>query len=247
MTGGICSLVEAHTLRFRTLENPPLEYHQKGLVVGLAADLIREAVKRTGHTAQIKIRPWKRVLLEVSQGMADAAFNAGRSAEREEWGLFSEEMLVEERYVLFSKQHLNLPADLSGIENLVLGKQLGYFYGERFMQVLAESRFKNVQTKLTITQCLELLMAERTDVFVGDWMPTLYYLRKMEASDHVFPVRQRGSDEPLVVSVSPTFVVFSRKTVTPEYVREFDRALRAMKADGTYAAIVRSYGYQVLP
>lgn len=238
---GVCHAQAADTLQFRTLENPPLEYTKDGQVAGLAADLVREATRRTGHEAEIRIRPWKRVLLEIRKGTADAAFNAGRNAERSQYALFGEEVLIDERYVLFSHRRLELPQTLDGVEDYVLGKQLGYFYGDRFMQLLAGSRFKDVHTEQSITRNLKLLMAERTDLFVGDWLPTLYYLRELNASDEVFPVHQLGTDDPLTVSVSPTYVAFSRETVSPDYVDAFDAALREMKEDGTYESILQHY------
>lgn len=238
---GICHSATAETLQFRTLENPPLEYTEDGRVEGLAADLVREATRRTGHEAEIRIRPWKRVLLEVEQGTADAGFNAGLNAERAEYALFSDEVLVDERYVLFSHRQLELPQNLDGVEDYILGIQLGYFYGDRFMELLEDSRFKQVRTERTITRNLKLLMAARTELFVGDWLPTLYYIRQMNASDEVFPVYREGSDEPLVVSVSPTYVAFSREKVSPEYVEAFDAALREMKKDGTYEQIRQRY------
>ena len=240
VTLGICHSPLADTLQFRTLENPPLEYMKSGRVVGMVAELVREAVKRTGHTAEIKVRPWKRVLYEIDKGQADAAFNVGRNDKREQYALFSEEVLVDERYVLFSHRQRDLPADLSGVEDFMLGEQLGYFYGDRFMEVLNDSRYKEVRTD-TITKNLKMLIAERTDFFVGDWLPTLYYIREMGASNEVFPVHRQGTDEPLTVSVSPTYAAFSRKTVSPEYVETFDAALREMKEDGTYDAIRERY------
>ena len=238
---GLCHASPADTLQFRTLENPPLEYLEDDRVAGLAADLVREATRRTGHEADIRIRPWKRVLLEVRKGTADAAFNAGRNPERSQYALFSEEVLVEERYVLFAHSQLELPQSLDGVEDFVLGKQLGYFYGDHFMAQLDDSRFREVHTERTIARNLKLLMAKRTDLFVGDWLPTLYYIRQMNASNKVFPVHRLGSGEPLTVSVSPTYVAFSRKTVSPDYVKAFDAALREMKEDGTYDSIRKRY------
>jgi ABC-type amino acid transport substrate-binding protein len=63
----------------------------------------------------------------------------------------------------------------------------------------------------------------------------------MGIGDDVHIVLKEGTDQPLVVSISPTYAVFSRKTVSPDYVERFNQALREMKADGTYARIVDAY------
>lgn len=234
-------LVAAQSLQIRTLENPPLEYVLNGEVTGVAVDLTREAVRRTNLEANVEIRPWKRVLYEVAEGQADAAINTGRSKEREAWGLFPDESLIDETYVLFSSGPLSLPQDLAGIENLSLGNQLGYFYGERFHTKVTNDRFRSVETTLTIERNLEKLVAERIDLFIGDMLPTRYYISQMGLGDDIHIVLEEGTNKPLVVSISPTYAAFSRKTVSPDYVEHFSQALKEMKEDGTYARIVDSY------
>lgn len=235
------ALLAAQPLQIRTLENPPLEFMLDGNVIGVAVDLAREAARRTALEVNVKIRPWKRVLYEVAEGRADAAINTGRSEEREAWGLFPDESLIDETYVLFSSRPMSLPEDLSGIENLSLGNQLGYFYGERFHTQVTNDRFRSVDTTLTIERNLEKLVAKRIDLFIGDMLPTRYYIRRMGLGDEVHIVLKEGTKQPLVVSISPTYAAFSRKTISPEYVERFSQALKKMKEDGTYSRIVDSY------
>lgn len=235
------ALVGAQSLQVRTLENPPLEYMLDGEVTGVAVDLTREAVRRTDLEANVEIRPWKRVLFEVAEGQADAAINTGRSEEREAWGLFPEESLIDETYVLFASRPMSLPDDLTGIENLSLGNQLGYFYGERFHTKVTNDRFRSVETTLTIERNLEKLKAKRIDLFIGDMLPTRYYISQMGLGNEIHVVLKEGTDQPLVLSVSPTYAAFSRKTISPDYVERFSQALRTMKEDGTYSRIVDAY------
>lgn len=232
----------AKTLQMRTLENPPLEYTDKqGHVVGIAADLVREAVKRTGETVDIRIYPWKRVIREVSEGHADAAFNTGLNAERQRWGIYPVTELVDETYVLFARTRLSLDPSLDGVAGLRLGSQLGYFYGDAFQPHLQDHTFRSVDTVSTISHNLRKLVAGRIDLFIGDLVPTMYYVQTLGLSDQVHAVTTPGSDDPLVVSVSPTYVTFSRSRVDPEYVRRFSAALKSMKEDHTYDAIVERY------
>ncbi|MEX0604650.1 MAG: transporter substrate-binding domain-containing protein [Marinobacter sp.] len=237
----ISGFLSAAPLQVRTLENPPLEYMLDGEVTGVAVDLTREALRRTGHAAQIEIRPWKRALYEVAEGQADIAINTGRSDEREAWGIFPDEALINETFVLFSSIPMSLPKDLSGIEHFSLGNQLGYFYGERFHTKVTNDRFRSVETTLTIEKNLEKLVAKRIDLFIGDLLPTRYYIRQLDFGDDVHIVLEEGTDQPLVVSISPTFAAFSRKTVSPEFVKRFSEALKKMKEDGSYSQIVDSY------
>lgn len=237
----IPSLSSAETLELRTLNNPPLEFVRDGKVVGIAVDLAREAIRRTGNDVNIEIRPWKRVLREAKLGTADGAINAGRSEQREQWGLYPQEALIDEIYVLFSHRPIALPANFDGVENLRLGSQLGYYYGPAFANVVMKKRFKSVETAQTIQKNLQKLLANRTDVFIGDYLPTYYNIHKMGLQDKIHPVTSTSSDNALIISTSPTYVAFSKKNVNPAYVKKFSAALREMKKDGTYDHIVRSY------
>lgn len=229
-------------LKMRTLENPPLAYtDENGLVTGILVDSIREAVRRTGHEVEFRIDPWKRVLLEVAEGNADGAFNAGKTAEREEWGLYHNSVLMNETYVFFSSEPMTLSRELEEAPELRVGIQLGYYYGERFDRMLQDPPFRALEVAQTIPRSLTLLRADRTDVFIGDLLPTIYYLKELGLEDEIHVVRDKESGKPLVVSTSPTYVAFSRRSVDPDYVQIFDEALKSVKMDGGFDDILSSY------
>jgi polar amino acid transport system substrate-binding protein len=233
-------------LQMRTLENPPLAYTEDdGTVTGILVEGIREAVRRTGREVEFRIYPWKRVLKEVADGHADGAFNAGVTEERKAWGHYHESVLIDETYVFFANKPLTLSRELVEAPNLRVGIQLGYYYGERFERMLAESPFKAVEVSQTIPRNFRLLQADRTDVFIGDLLPTMYYLNELGLEDDIHVVREKESGLPLVVSTSPTYVAFSKRRVDPDYVQEFDAALRQIKADKTFESILETYQLNV--
>jgi polar amino acid transport system substrate-binding protein len=233
-------------LQMRTLENPPLAYtDENGDVIGILVEGIREAVRRTGHEVEFRIEPWKRVLKEVATGNADGAFNAGKNEERETWGLYHNSVLMDETYVFFAREPRALSRNLKEAPELRVGIQLGYYYGERFDLLLQNPPFRALEVAQTIPRSLELLRADRTDVFIGDLLPTLYYLKELGLEDEIHIVREKESGLPLVVSTSPTYVAFSRRRIDPEYVQAFDEALESMKADLTFDAILGNYHMDV--
>lgn len=233
-------------LRLLTLENPPLEFAAPdGKATGILVDVVREAARRTGRKVSVDIYPWKRVINEVAMGHADGAFNAGRNAERETWAHYHQSILVDETFVFFSRQPIALSDSLAEAPQLSIGTQLGYFYGNDFERMRTEAPFESVLEVASIGHNLRLLMGNRTDVFIGDMLPTLHYIEKMGLVGKIHIVQNKDSGGPLLVSLSPTYVAFSRKTVDESYVRAFDAALDAMKSDGTYASIFADYGVQV--
>jgi polar amino acid transport system substrate-binding protein len=233
-------------LHMRTLENPPLAYTaEDGSVTGILVEGIREAVRRTGHEVEFRIDPWKRVLLEVAEGNADAAFNAGKTDERQAWGLYHESVLIDETYVFFSRKPKALSRDLVEAPELRVGIQLGYYYGERFDRMLQDPPFRALEVAQTIPRNLTLLRASRIDVFIGDLLPTMYYLKELGLEDDIHIVREKESGLPLVVSTSPTYVAFSRRLISPDYVKTFNDALESIKADATFDAILDNYQLNV--
>lgn len=233
-------------LQMRSLENPPLAYtNEDGEVTGILVETILEAVRRTGHRVEFRLEPWKRVLREVSLGKADAAFNAGLTEERQAWGHYGSSVLIDETYVFFAREPRAMSGTLEEARELRVGTQLGYYYGERFEKMLQNSPFRSLEVSQTIPRNLRLLEARRTDVFIGDLLPTMHYLKEMGLEDRIHIVRDKASGLPLVVSTSPTYVAFSRRRVDPDYVESFDKALKSVKADGTYAAILSDYQLKV--
>lgn len=233
-------------LQMHTLENPPLAYtDEDGEITGILVEGIREAVRRTGHEVEFRINPWKRVLKEVAEGNADAAFNAGKTEERQTWGAFHDSLLIDETYVFFAREPMALSRELEEAPDLRVGIQLGYYYGERFDRLLQNPPFRSLEVAQTIPRSLRLLKANRTDVFIGDLLPTMYYLKELGLEDDIHIVQEKESGLPLVVSTSPTYVAFSRRRVDPAYVQAFDEALESMKADATFDAILDSYQLKV--
>ena len=229
-----------------TLENPPLAYTDKnGDIAGILVEGIREAVRRTGHEVEFRIDPWKRVLKEVATGNADAAFNAGMTDERKAWGMYGDSVLIDETYVFFAREPRSLSRDLEEAEQLRVGIQLGYYYGKRFDRLLQDPPFRSLEVAQTIPRNLALLMADRTDVFIGDLLPTMHYLKQLGLRDEIHIVREKESGLPLVVSTSPTYVAFSRRRIDPDYVRVFDEALKSVKADSTFDDILGDYYLKV--
>jgi len=238
--------LDGEALQMRTLENPPLAYtDENGNIIGILVEGIREAVRRTGYEVEFRIDPWKRVLKEVSLGNADAAFNAGKTLERQTWGLYHKSVLMDETYVFFAREPKALSRDLEEASELRVGIQLGYYYGERFDRLLQNPPFRALEVSQTIPRNLQLLRANRTDVFIGDLLPTTYYVKELGLEDEIHIVREKESGLPLVVSTSPTYVAFSRRRIDPDYVLAFDEALESMKADSTFDAILDKYQMNV--
>lgn len=229
-------------LSLGTLHNPPLEYEEDGVATGALVDIITEVVKRTGRETLITLLPWKRAQMDVKTGNADGCFNTGITNSRKEWAYFHEEILVEEQYVLFYRKStpVRIPIDMQDVGHLNVGTQRGYAYGGMFQKSLDAHRFKSIQEGETIAQNVNKLLAKRFDIFVGDRLPTLYHLRQAGVQDQVGIIKDTTGQE-LIISVWPTYLAFSKKTIPFEYVKAFNNVLIQIKQDGTYERIFEKY------
>ena len=237
------SKASADTLNLRTLHNPPLEYEENGVVTGALSEIVAEAVKRTGRDVLIELRPWKRAQKEVEDGDADGCFNTGNTEWRREWAYFNEDVLYNETYALFlrSDDSVKIPADMKNVSHLRVGIQRGYAYGGEFQKALDEKRFKEISEVESIEQNIKKLISKRIDFFVGDRIPSLYYLELAGVRKQVSIFKDDVTGQEVIVSVWPTYVAFSKKTVSSEYVKKFNDALLQIKKDGTYQRIFDKY------
>jgi len=222
-------------LKLVTLHNPPLAYEENGQLTGAIVEVVKEVVKRTGRKVLISMMPWKRAQREVELGRQDGVFNTGNTAWRREWAYFNDDVLFAESYALFTIKNKNVYINLEfdNVADLQVGIQRGYVYGEKFQQALDNEKFKGIATVETIQQNIQKLIKNRVDLFIGDLIPTIYYLKQTGILDKVSIVKQQGSDKKLIISVWPTYMAFSKNTISKDYVKRFNRALVEMKRDGT--------------
>lgn len=227
---------------FSTLDNPPLEMANNGNMQGALTEIVKEAVELTGKSVEFKFEPWARAQYNTEHGNVDACFNAGQNATREKWALFHKEVLFEETYVIFLRKDstFNISEDFKNVDNLKVGVQRGYTYGGEFQKALDEKRFKQITEAETIEQNLKKLMAGRIDLFIGDKIPSQYFITKENVGDQIKLFKSStGAD--FIVSLWPTYVAFSKKTISSSFIDEFDVALKKLKSSGRYDEIINKY------
>ncbi|KPK37180.1 MAG: hypothetical protein AMJ69_12310 [Gammaproteobacteria bacterium SG8_47] len=197
---------------------------------GVAADIVATAFKRAGYELNGKFESWPRTLEGTSIGVYDVIAAAWYTEERAKTLAFSEPYMFNDILLVKRKDDdikFNGFADLRG---LVIGVVDGYAYDEAFDQapnLLRVPANHVIQNLLMLTQ-------GKVDLTIGDkwairhelaqYLPTaaaqLEFLPK--------PVARRG----LHIAVS---------RANPQHekiVADFNKALAAMKADGSWQAII---------
>lgn len=232
----------AETLRIVTLYSPPLAFERDGRVTGFAAEVVREGLRRMGHTADISIMPWKRAVFMTRFGEVDAIFYAVKNSEREQWFHYPDEFLVEETTILLKRsgEDLGIRDGRRSYPNIRLGIGRGYYYGPNLKRFIESSTFNAIEEATSIALNFAKLLEKRIDVFLADRYLAEYFISK-RASQGVVEIVRNPDGEYLVMDSSKAYLAFSRETVSRAMADEFSRVLTGMKLDGTYDRLLQNY------
>lgn len=223
--------LNAETIKLVTSPWPPFEYEKNGKLKGTDIEIINEAFKRMKKDVNIKIYPWKRCVAMVKNKKADGIFTLRKTSEREEFLIFPNEVLSYSANVFFRKK--GLPAKFTGKLSDLSGKTIcitaGYDYGKDFMK---SKLFKLDAGGHDDALNFKKLLAGRSELFLCDKLVGSYELKKLGFIDKIDFL-------PTPLSKFDMFLAFTKNNSA--LAKEFSKALKSMKSDGTYDKIISKY------
>ncbi|MFZ6045947.1 substrate-binding periplasmic protein [Pseudomonas sp. CR3202] len=228
-----CAGVNAETLRMAANLWPPFtDARLSG--DGLASELVRTALKRAGHVVVYVEVPWARALRGLEMGEYDLLVSAWYSDERARFGQFSKPYLTNRIRFLKRKDttvDFHTPADLRRY-SIAVGR--GYRYSPAFD---ADTSLHKVPVT-DFPMAARMLAAGRVQLALEDELVARFYLnRELKGiSDQL-----EFLPEPLSESGAHILVRLSHPR-HQQLVEDFDRAIQAMREDGTYQAIFARHG-----
>ena len=221
-------------------DDPPYFMVQEGDVVGIDADLVREAMERLGCGLSLKKLPWARALLELRDGRVDMLSGAYRTPEREQYAYYSNVVGLVSPNILFVRRSDEAGFDPVGLRELLksdfrLGAQINVSYSDEYSALIQNPDYeKNIQYVSRRESLWKMLARNRVDGVFASRLTGLYEIQALGLSGMITP-------SSMVVSNKPAFFASSKASVSSEFVADFDRVLQAMLDDGTFAAIVNRY------
>jgi polar amino acid transport system substrate-binding protein len=221
-------------------DDPPYFMSQDDEVVGIDADLGREAMERLGCSLSFKKLPWARALQELREGRVDMLSGAYRTSEREQYAHYSEVVGLVSPNILFIRQSEAANFDFNDLRSLLesdfrLGAQVNVSYSDEYSALIQNPDYADNIEFLPRRELLwRMLARNRLDGLIASKLTGLYEIQELGLSGRIAP-------SSLVVSNKPAYFVFSKASVSSEFVADFDRALQSMLDDGTFAAIVNRY------
>ncbi|MBC3412299.1 MULTISPECIES: substrate-binding periplasmic protein [Pseudomonas] len=236
LLGMLCALPAAGQAKLRLVADswPPFtDTSMPG--GGLATSLVTTALNRAGFDTVFEEAPWARALMGIGEGRYDVLINAWYSDERELLGEFSGPYLTNRIRLLkrqgqaFSYQH---QADLYPYSIAVVRD---YAYSSAFDD---DERLNKVVVR-NFSSAVRMLAAGRVDLAVEDEYVARYNLQREppQVRDAISLV-----DPPLAEN-SLHILVSLKHPEHQQIVARFEKAIAAMKADGSYARLLRQHGF----
>ncbi len=224
----------------RWYDDAPFSFKGRdGQLRGANIELMRAILKTMRCDVKFVEMPWARALVELQAGRLDLLPGALYTPEREQFAYFSRPLNRSPNRLFMSakaasRYRLSNLADIVGTR-FRLGAQIGVAYGPEFDRLAKTPEFLGNITMITSRRSAWKMMEfDRIDGIIADQLSALIELKEEGLKDAVVTTN-------IVVSESPALVAMSRVTTTPEFVANFDKAIGALVADGSYKTIMDRY------
>ncbi|MDH4871013.1 transporter substrate-binding domain-containing protein [Pseudomonas sp. BN515] len=222
----------AEPLRIVSEPWAPYIYEEDGEIRGLDYEASSVVLKRLGIEVQWSLMPWKRCLMELESGQADAVLDIFHIQEREARMAFPSEPLSEVEFVLFYARQRPYPFQrLADLQGLKVGISPGYWYAD---QDFRTSPLFIREPAPTHEANLGKLVRDRVDLVVNDRRAGLFLIHQMGLGDEV------GQHE-RVISRDRLYLAFRREPRLDGLAGRFSEALRLFKREPAYAELVDRY------
>lgn len=201
---------------------------------GLAVDLVDTALRRAGYTTEFVEVPWARVLRGMEQGDYDVTVAAWYSEDRTRYALFSEPYLVNRIRFMRRKGLPPIYTSLADLRPFSIAVVRGYSYSAEFDQ-------DQTLTKVPVLEFgmgARMLAAGRVQLTLEDELVAQYHLNR-----DLREVRDSLEFLPLPLTESGLHILVRRSHPQhKQIVRDFNKAIIGMRADGTYQQIYQRHG-----
>lgn len=228
----LCGLIgPVHAeLQLLTEEAPPTSYSQNGELHGLAVEVVRQLIERTGDAAHIELLPWTRAYHLAQQQADTAIFSTVRTPEREAKFQWVGPLLIgTTSFYSLKSRNLRFDSLQQAAESgpLAVPKQW-YTY-----ETLTAQGFKNLYGVTSSKSMVTMLKHGRVQLIATEDLT-------LDAELARGGLRADQVQAHLPFMRSAYYIAFSRQT-DAAVVQRWRRALDAMHQDGSFAEIFRRW------
>lgn len=214
-------------IRISTSDLPPYAMPGTAGPSGAMAEVVAELLRRTGLPAHIDFVPWQRAIYLSTNLSRSAIFPLIRSPQREQryrWlaQLYHEEFL----FIGLEGSRFDVGQPASGKE-----RRIGVLRGSLSTVTLRENGYRNIVEAATIDEGARFLQRGIVDVIFGD--RNLFSAALQKRAPGHYPM-----SAPLLTA--NTWLAGSRD-ISADEAALFQKAMKDMLDDGSYARIIKKY------
>ena len=201
---------------------------------GVATRIVTLALSRAGYASQFEEVPWARALMGVGEGRYDVLINAWYNESRTRLGQFSGAYLTNRIRLLQRQGEAFSYKTLPDLYPFSIAVVRDYAYAEDFD---SDTRLNKVAVR-NFPSAVRMLAAGRVDLAVEDEYVARWHLlhEERQVRDAVGFVERPLGENSLHILVS------LKHPEHQQIIERFERAIAAMKADGSYARLLKQYG-----
>ena len=200
---------------------------------GLATEIITTALKSKGYQPSLQIETWDRALEGLEIGIYQSVGALWKTPQRQKSLLFSLPYLENNIHFIKKKTTALDYHSLNDLKGYVIGMTKNYAYDESFDT--AKNLIKIPQNH--IIQNLLRLQQNQIDLTLGDKRAINYQLKQFMVNS----INDFEFVEPPLSTKGLYFAVHRNTANAQKIISDFNAAIKAMKADGRYAAILKKY------
>ena len=218
----------------------PSAFEENQQLKGISHDVTGEAFRRIGLDCEFKGYSFAEMLELGKTGQADVLLDVQYKVSRTDWFYYPDEAISNVKICLYALagKHVTYDGSIDSLKGARIATIQKYSYGSAFDTAVKDNLIVVDPSDNAAVCYNKLLNDNRVDYLVEYSGAFVNNIKNLQIN----PARIIELQPPLVNSVKE-FTVFSKKspTVTPELVTAFNKAVVAMKADGTFQRIVDSY------
>jgi polar amino acid transport system substrate-binding protein len=217
------------TFKIMTEEYPPFNFMEEGKLTGLSTEVVQQLAKKIGHPEKIEMLPWARAYGLIQQSDGQILFSMTRTEEREKMFKWVGP-IASNKWVFFAKKGSGIT--LGSLEDAKKVEKIGTYKDDAAESFIKAEGFTNIDSVVNDDQNVPKLMAGRINLWIVGELQGIHKAKAKGVADQLEKV--------LDVKDTQLYIAFSKNTSDAE-VAKWQAALDAMKADGSYDALIMKY------
>ncbi len=206
---------------------------------GLDIEIFKAIMLEAGIDAIYQELPWKRHLRYIKTGQIDVALGASYTKNRAEHAYYSFAYRQETVKLYVNKASLNniQLLDLADIKhsNYIIGVEHGYFYGEKFSELMLNQEFKkHISHVIDLEQNVKMLLKGHIDGFLAEPIT-------MQAMNDKYQLKDKFAIHPISIHQANIHIMLSRKACSLATLQKINQAIEQLQQLGILNKIINRW------